>query len=81
MEFLEELEELDDITMYTTNEVYTEMVGNIHWFYSYADICDEWFNTGIPEDDICYRDVNDMKQMEIDKREYYDYKKKVWFFA
>ena len=29
MEFLEELEETDDITMYTTDEVFTEMVGNI----------------------------------------------------
>lgn len=81
MEFLEGLEETDDITMYTTDEVYTETVGNIHWFSTYADLCNDWLNTGISADDFCYRDVNDMKQMEIDKREYYDYKKKVWFFA
>ena len=81
MEFLEGMEETDDITMYTTDEVYTEMVGNIHWFFTYDELCDEWLNTGISADDFCYRDVNDIKQMETDKKEYYDYKKKVWFFA
>lgn len=81
MDFLEGLEETDEITMYTADEIFTAMVGNIHWFFSYYEMCDEWFNTGIPADDFCYRDADDAEQMEKDKREFYDYKKKLWFFA
>ena len=76
------VEENQNITFYTENEIFTvkpsECV-HISFYENYQELCDEWLNTGVPLNDECYRDKNSLKQMNIDKASYYDYKKSLWF--
>ena len=79
--FDKEVQESEEITFYTENDIFTVPSddSNICTFHSYENICDEWLNTDIHETSEFYRDSNNKEKMKEDKKEYYDYKRRLWF--
>lgn len=80
-EVREYIEAYNVITFYTQDENITISTGCIICLFStYKELCDEWLNTGISENDKeCFRDYKDQINKERDRKEYYDYKKEIWF--
>ena len=79
--FYREIQESEEITFYTENDIFTVPSddSNICTFHSYKNICDEWLNTDIYETSEFYRDYKDIEQKQFDKERYYDYKRRLWF--
>lgn len=80
----DKVEENQNITFYTKNENFTVVPSectHISFYENYQELCDEWLNTGVPLNDKCYRNKNSLKQINIDKNNYYDYKKGLWFIV
>lgn len=81
MEQIDELYEEEYITFYTVNGIYTVPTdcSHIHFYHDYEELCSDWLNTGISKTSKDYRCFNDKKQREIDRNEYYDFNKQLWF--
>lgn len=75
------IETHNEITFYIQDENITTPTGcSICLYSTYKELCDEWLNTGISETDTkCFRDYKDQIKKEHDRKEYYDYKKEIWF--
>lgn len=70
----------EETTFYTENEIFTVNNGiDIHLFTDYKELCDEWLNIGLNKSDDSYRNYLDTKTKSQDKKEYYDYRKNIWF--